>query len=1233
MSYKHIKLDKIVAGTEQRIFKTKILDISDSEVEQTTSGEINVGIVHNVDDQIKYHEFDTIFYGEYSSDLKTMSKINGDVVYDATLLHFNEVNSDYITNRPEERYSTSSIFDVSIYNASFPNWFRISTIDYQKNIEKMNDERVTYFPKHLDMPIDISLSEGRAYLLSPLNTERYTNLVQCSTNIVYRSFGMNATYKPNYTDMYSDYMSKPFYYAEDNGVPIYDMSFSTMQTINLGSHELAEEWIKMWNLTKDEISSQIIFDSKTNLMKADARLSYDSILLQDLLNELEHGQYSYLYGSTVIKDMLYDLFARIDVDSILRMIQPHGIITKVKDELVSDFLTNKILSTDFKVLSTFIDRAFTEKQENTFLSKSLPHNAIFITNTSEQLNFYKTADNVLKSKLSESIVATNPPSAYLDFMYLKNNQNPHYDFDLHVDSPVIPLDEFKIYTDTKAYVHDVIQNPMSSYVKPYTNDYSDEFNSKFDFDGTTSIQFNSDNKYNIVTNKARTEDILKYGSKKDNESAKTNSEYAENYQTRLEKKIPDYMSVFDHRHISTNKIYNIGEILGLRNYLHTGQITGTGKIWLSYKYAVTYDQLFMDSFSKTYNTPFKVYNLQRYENHMEQIIPGIVQYEGENNIKFMKRAGMPCPYRVTGEDFQKMTGCNLPISADCRGYCPFSTSGVMGIYGKGEYANEYYPAGITWSFEAYKEAKDIIEDSLSGFNKINDHWFVMVPPNNLGDELVLETTTDVEVADDLEVYFMDSNYGNPDESLEQILSEFDNELSAHTSLKFKSLYQGFGGYIDEGIIKYPEYILTNSNLVSSHILSENKQASSYFKSLKEYVVAMTDKTNNTNMSELLSTTYLSEFLSSYLDMTSGSFIYTDSFTTSMENDFKTMLNNLTYSDLLLNYSKYHNLSAFLFHTISEFENEGETIISANVDNKTVTASLEDIYNTNIAEFVIDQVSGYPVKNQITNVNLLYNNFVISNTSPFNGPHTISNGSIINAYHISKQNGQMVISSKKQDTFSKNDIVILRIKNWWSNTAYCKGKMKIRQKNPITIENYKDNSLFPKLFNTISNFDHVERVKGLFKYQQNDIKKSNIYSLKLTNSGLNPSNDISSDAYAPYKYLLEADFYQLSTTDRSLYTEYYWNDIKVNHITWIDELITCIINNNTIGITSEEQFNLHMSMQMNQNAKIFVFSDEKANALNVTRQELRQIVEDAIKTSVKRYMPVHTSLWKIIYAGK
>ena len=1234
MSYKHIKLDKIVAGTEQRIFKTKILNIPDSEVDQTTSGEINVGIVHDVSDQVKYHEFNTVFYGEYSSELKTTSKINGNSIYDGNLLHFNEVNSDYITNRPEERYTTSSLLDVSIYNTSFPNWFKIRTIDYQKDEEKMKDERVTYFPKHLDMPIDISLSEGRAYMLSPLNTERYTNLVQCSANIVYKTYGMKATYKPNYANSFSEFMSKSFYYAEDNAVPIYDMSFSTFQTINLGNHENAIKWLEKWNLTRDEISSQIIFDSETNISGINAKDSYNSILVQELLEQLEFGEFNYLYSSSTIRDILYDLFARIDVNSILRMIQPFGSITKVRDNVVSDYLTNKVLSSDFKIQQEFIDRAFNEKQENTFLTNSLPHNAIFITNTSEQLNFYRTADNSIKSKLSDALAAENPPSAYLDFMYLKNNQNPHYDYDLNVDMPEISLDTFKIYTDTKGYVNDTSDNPMSSYVKPYDNDQSDEFNEKYDFDGTTSIQFNSDSKYNIVTNKARTNDILQYGSEKDEECAKSDFSYAENYQVRLKRKIPDYMSVFTHRHISTNKIYNVGEVLGLRNYIHTGQITGTGKIWLSYKYAVTYDQLFMDSFAETYIPPFKVYNLQRYENHMEQLIPGMVQYEGESNIKYMKQAGLQCPYRVTGEDFQQMVGCSLPVSSSCKGYCPFPTYGQCGVYGNKQYANEYYPEGVTWTFSEYKEAKDIIEDSLSGFDKINNEWFVMQAPTNLSEELVLETTTDIDVADDIEIYFVNKDFGNSDESIEETLQHFKDELSAYTALRFKSLYQGFGGYIDNGYVTYPEYILTKSDLVSAHVMSELRPASSYFTSLKQYVIKMKDKTNNTNMAEFLSAAYLSDLLSSYLDMTSGDFVYDDEFTKNNLKAFTTMLNNLTYSDVLLNYSKNKELSSFLFHTISEFENEGNTIVSAIIDEKIVSSTLADIYTTNIGEFIIDQISAYPLKDQIFNKNLLYNNFVISETSPFNGPHTIPNGSVISAYKITGSNGKIKkISENKMDYLTKNDMVVMRIKNWWSNTAYCSGQMKIRQKDPITIETYKDNPLFPKLFNTISNFDHVERVKGLFKYQQNDIKKSNIYSLRLTNSGLNPANDISEDVYTPFKYLLEDDFYKLSSTERSLYTSYYWNDIKLYHNAWINELITCIVNNNSIGINNKDDFELHMSIQLNQNAKIFVFDTEKSNKLNATREELRQIIEEAIRTSVKRYMPVHTNLWKIMYSGK
>lgn len=1235
MSYKHIKLDKIVAGNEQRIFKTKLLNIPDSEVNQSTSGEINVGIVHDTSNKIKYHEFDTVFYGEYSSELKTVSKIDGNSVYDGNLLHFNEVNSDYITNRPAEKYSTSSLLDISVYNTAFSNWFKNKSVDYQKNEEKMKDERVTYFPKHIDMPIDISLSEGRAYMLSPLNTERYTNLVQCSSNIVYKTYNLKANYKPNYTDAFSEFMSKPFYYAEDNAVPIYDMTFSTFQTINLGNHKNAVEWLEKWNLTRDEISSYIIFDSETNKSGTDAKDSYDSILLQELLERLEFGKYNYLYSSSTIKGIIYDLFARIDTDSILRMIQPFGSITKVKDELVSDFLTNKVLSSDFNIQQEFINRAFNEKQENTFLTNSLPHNAIFISNTAEQLNFYRTADNELKSKLSDAQTAANTPSAYLDFMYLKNNQNPHYDFDLNVENPNnISLNTFKIYTDTKGYSNDRTKNPMNSYVKPYSTDQSDAFNKKYDFDGTTSIAFNSSVKYNDVTNKNRTNEILTYGSERDEELAKHDLNYAFNYQTRLKNKIPDYMSIFKHRHISTNKIYNVGEMLGLRNYLHTGQIAGTGKIWLSYKYAVNYDQLFMDSFAETVIPPFKLYNLQRYENHMEQSVPGIVNYEGESNVKYMKQAGLPCPYRITGEDFQKMTGCNLPLSASCRGYCPFPTNGKCGVYGKEQFANEYYPEGVTWSFSGYKESKDIVEESLSGFNKINDEWYVMQAPTNLSDKLILETTTDVKVADDIEIYFVNKDFGNTDETLDQTLQHFKDELSAYTAIKFKSLYQGFGGYIDNGSVVYPEYILTKSDLTSTRIMTKLFHASDYFLSLKDYVVNMNNKSSNTNMSEFLSATYLSEFLSSYLDTTSGEFIYNDEYTSNSMKDLTNMLTNLTYSDMLINYSKNKELSTFLFHTISEFENEGDTLVSAIVDGNMVVSSLANIYKTSIGEFIMDQISGYPDKKQILNVNMLYNNFVISNTSPFNGPHTIPNGSIINAYKITGTNGKITnISDKKTNSFTKNDMVVMRIKNWWSNTAYCSGKMNIKQKEPITIENYSENPLFPKLFNTISNFDHVERVKGLFKYQQNDIKKSNIYSLKLTNSGLNPANDISEESYSVFKYLLETDFYKLSQVNRSLYTSYYWNDIKIYHEQWINDIITCIINNNSLGINNENNFNLYINMQMNQNAKIFVFDSEKANKLNTARKELRQIIEDAVKASIKRYMPVHTNLWKIMYSGK
>lgn len=46
----------------------------------------------------------------------------------------------------------------------------------------------------------------------------------------------------------------------------------------------------------------------------------------------------------------------------------------------------------------------------------------------------------------------------------------------------------------------------------------------------------------------------------------------------------------------------------------------------------------------------------------------------------------------------------------------------------------------------------------------------------------------------------------------------------------------------------------------------------------------------------------------------------------------------------------------------------------------------------------------------------------------------------------------------------------------------------------------------KILETLSHFDFVERNYGFFKSQQENLHKSNVYSINLTNTGLNPDYD-------------------------------------------------------------------------------------------------------------------------------
>ncbi len=1217
MGYKHIKLDKIVAGNEQRIFKTNIHDILSSNVQSVNNLDaLNVGIVQDISDKQEYHKFDTIYYGEYSTDLKTENKLNGNTLFDKSLLHFNDVNSEYITNKE------SNIVDVSVYNTEYSSWFKSAVNESQKNSLKSSDERITYFPNTLKMPIDISISDNRAYMLNPINTDKYTNLIQNSTNLSYKNFSVSANYKDNYQQMFSDYLSRAYYYAEDNNIPIYDLNFSAIQTINFNSKANVDEWLNKWNLYNFIQNNNILFNSNTNLLND---YEYDSIYLQNLLTTLSLNDVSNTYD---VQSIIYDLFAHIDINSIIRAIQPIGAITTVSQDVVDMILSNKTLSTSFLTTSGSIINSFYQTQPYTFLSNELPKNSMFLTNLNESLGYY-TNNSIIKSSLKTTDGASNPPSSYLDFMYLKNSQNPHYNYDLNIEDPSGSLKDFKIYTDTKEYVQNSSNNPMSAYISKYENDKSKEFNDLHDFDGTMSLRFNSSSKYKNITTKRNTISILNSAIIADNQLAENDEKYKNKFNERISTKTNNYLDIYKNRHIITNKIYDIGETLGFRNYIHTGNVLGTGKIWTSYKYIVSYDQNFLNLFVKNIYLEYINYETFRYENHMEKDVQNNVLYEGIDNVITMKTENSYCPYSFKNNaningltNFQNIVGCTLAKNQECRGFCPFPTNEKC-IY---NISGEYIPTGLIWNITDYKDSKDILETSFTTFNSVNKEWTIIDVPSSISNETKFMAKTNINVYDDFEIYFIDESVNISSNTL--LINEISQLLDNNKEMQYKSLFRGFGGLNENNKCEYPEYQMINSNNIETINDIECIPASTYINSLRSYVKLYNITDSTYRVKNLLSSIFMSTILSSYISTDTGELNVSSDFD---YDTFSNYLNSSTYYGILVDQSKYKNLSSFFEYTIADYENTPKRLVSAIVDNNVIYKTLGEIYNDSLSIYISDIINEFPEKNKINNTNILYNGFVIAPNSPFNGPHCIMKNTIFNAYYITKNNDELLFSDSKTDKILANSKILLRIRNWWSDIIGYSGEFELIPYNEITIENYKEKlPNYNKIFNTISNYDHIEHIKGLLKFQQNDIKKSNIYSIQLQNSGLNPQNDIVESNYNNFEYLLEADYWLLETISRNMYYSEYWNTIINDNSNLIDDVVNCIYNNNSVGYTSKANL---LSYLNNNNPKIYIFDTSKASLINNTRSELREIVENAIKNSVKRYMPVHTSLWKILYTGK
>ena len=940
-------------------------------------------------------------------------------------------------------------------------------------------------------------------MLLPLNTEKFVNIIQSDTTLKYADSAINAYGKDNYKELFSNELSRTATAAEDNSIPIYDLNFTFLQSVNLSKHENAINWLKKHQLlnflTENEaitssdstqkipLSSLLLLDSESGRLDTDTS---DSILIKPLLTVL--AKYPQIFSEATKKEIIHDLIGQMDLYSSVRFLSPVGHITKLSDKVISGFVNDKILSANFSDENIFnIQETLTQTQNFQLTPTTLPQNQLLNCDLRYGLQI-KDQDTFYNQQVV--------PTAYFNILYLKNNRNPHYNIDYNINLNNAPIIDYNIVyspkypdnllnanitngakiTDYSALTNNecpirVINNPVE--------DKNSNMNRLFDFDITHSYEVNCVSLFKEGfkdLTKERTKELLNYAAQKDYElSLNYSNGYATSFPRRLVTKIDDYLEPYRNYHVAHNKIYNMGELNGIRNYIHVGTLIDSDKLWFSYKYKSVYDNNFVDSYAQTYNLNFSEYKLNRIQNHWKLDIYGNIV-----TTNIMKTNYQVCPWitnldrakaKLEYPELQKLIGCNCKYSDICSGFCIFPTENKLEI-----------PNGLVWNR--------------------NGNTFYTISENEYDRELIVES--DIEVNDDLEIYFVDSNTYNAD------IIEIENaDKTADTlSSVFLSIYQGFGGIFSE--IKTPEYLARNNS----------------------------------------------------------------------------------------------------------------------------------------------EISG----------------FTIAKHSPFNCAHTITQGS--------RLTGLNWTTKKIEKILPKGFKAVFRVRSWFSDTVKCTGKIKTQVYNQTINTMPAD---MEDVLNITSKYDYVERNYGFFKYQQENLHKSNIYSIKLSNTGLNPENDLkliivysfeqlinkmcaagkptrqneysgnNRDYILKYEYgdnLTDGYFYrpqiiieELDPLRSQLKTkiypdiEYYsTNTISKIVSGWTDPLDLRlgqginIIKFNTL----KDELNWEIVYDENGN---FLYAYNTTDKLDVQRtnrikNNMRELLETAIKASVKDYMPVETTLWKIIYTG-
>lgn len=695
--YKHLKLDKFVYGSKQKIIKTTTQVLNRDE-----------------DELINYQGNKKNVY--YFSDI------------DNYLIDFHQINFDYINNK-KGKITVNSYIDR--YNPTFS----ISANIIKHYTTEQDGQRIAYFPEYIYTPLDIAQFKNSCYFLLPISTNKFVNIAHPNKilNDV-QSFNHNPVPQSisSYITPHSAFFDRAAYTPEDNSIPIYDMNFKDLETIKFASTNELYNWLLKWGLQdviyQDQnnefhsLINEILFDSVKGLSFTDLMANNlpvqncDSVLVQKFIKYLT--DHRHLYSRITFNTMLSELFANIASTSMQKYFKLAGRINQLDEYFKTSNKTGySNIKEELNEQGVYnVYDLLTKTQEITFTPNVLPQNTLLIDNMGDKV-IYDT-----QKPIREYL-----PSCYVNFVNLKNSRDPQYQLNCTIDQQ-----NFKIQNDI------------------FLNDYRFSIQANNYFNSSISTYLN-------MMNEQRTTEIVNKAIEYDNNLA-NNTGYINLFPQRMNVKRQHYLNQYNDKHICNNTLTSMGTLNGLRNYLHVGSTFGK-KVWLSYSYNQKVDLNVFESVinsgyindnsvnalpHKTYSLPFYAYSLNREAQWIKD-------YNGNNKTTcIMKSYGIECPW---GTDIQSgLLGCSLAISKQCSGFCTFPCNGQI----KQSFNDN---KGMNWNLKEYyalhKGLQNVTTKMNNGIRLTNNQqWFII--PSSQFDQLII-ADSDIVVNDDLEVFLVSSS--------------------------------------------------------------------------------------------------------------------------------------------------------------------------------------------------------------------------------------------------------------------------------------------------------------------------------------------------------------------------------------------------------------------------------------------------------------------------------------------